>query len=219
MDLFEYWRAILAIATSKTVRHFRAKIALGLVIAVVAALFQFLLHVRALSDTDKILISLFGSAAIVMVGAFLWNLFLAPPEFHNKGALALTDVTNELAAERQRSAALLAEVELLKQPRRTPADERYFQKVKAAFGAFSENAKLALAYIVEQGQVEGVEQSVQIPGLSLDASTAALLELRRTDLVKQTITPRPNSAIGWEHWVVVATYEDAIKDRLYGDQT
>ena len=92
MDAFRYWRNVLAITRNETLSHFRRKVLLGSYMAIVAAALQFALHVRALSDTWKIIISLAGSAATVMIGSFFKHLLLTPFMLSRKSAVEIEEL-------------------------------------------------------------------------------------------------------------------------------
>ena len=104
MRMLAYWKTVLRSVLAGTFSHVRNKLLLGLVLSMIALGLQYLLRVRSWSDSEKIAISLVGSAVIVMIGSFIKHLVTVPASIHQKQEqeiekrdVLIHDLTSQLA--------------------------------------------------------------------------------------------------------------------------
>jgi hypothetical protein len=63
---------------AETISHSKRKLLLGLVISMLALATQYIIRLRSMSDTKKIVLSFVVAIVIVMIGSFVWNLIKIP---------------------------------------------------------------------------------------------------------------------------------------------
>jgi len=97
---------VIRAATRAVFSHARQKVLLGLVLAVVATIIQYVLAIRDWNGTQKMLFSLAASAVIVMVFSFLWNILSTPVAMDNDQREALRDRERQIAANESRISEL-----------------------------------------------------------------------------------------------------------------
>jgi hypothetical protein len=123
MQTGPYWRMVFRLARRETFSHAQNKIILGLVIAMLATLLQYLLKIRSLNDSEKIALRLFGSYGVVMGGSFLWSLIRTPAALH------------------------------LNRKQRAPREQHYFDLAQAALKNRGEQAVIALRHLRLSGTI------------------------------------------------------------------
>jgi hypothetical protein len=111
---------VAPMAAKGMLSHARQKIILGVVMATLATILQYALHVRSLGDTEKIALSLLGSATVVMLGSFFYNLIQIP-------ATLYIDPKKKIA--------------------RTPSEQHHYEQAKAALKELGESAVMMLRYL------------------------------------------------------------------------
>jgi len=84
MSFWRYYGLVLSAAVRETFSHARQKIALGVILSVIAFVFQHLLQLRNWTDTAKIIITVLGASVVVIFGSFIKHLFLGPVLLHRR---------------------------------------------------------------------------------------------------------------------------------------
>jgi hypothetical protein len=123
MDAWPYWKMVARSARAKTLVHIVQKLLIGLVISMTAALAQYLLKLRSLSDTWKIVISVVTGPVVVGAFFFVKNLIAEP-------------------------ALIYAE-----KPKRTPAQQHYYDEARAALEMIGQDAITVLRHLTTHGEL------------------------------------------------------------------
>ena len=137
-DGWRYWKSAAIEARRRTLTHALQKILTGVVLSMLATGAQFALSLRGLSDSAKIVISLLGSAVLVMVGSFLKNLILVPPSIHEEQEAKLYELKTQLVAATEK-------------PKRDPAAEYHIQLAKDGIENIGPAAVPLLRYLMIHG--------------------------------------------------------------------
>ena len=209
MEAFQYWRKVLAITRKETLSHFRRKVLLGFCMSVGATILQFWMHVRVLTDTEKILVSLAASATAVMLGSFLKHLLLTPPALAHNSAL---DVST-----------LRQQVEQLKPPKRTPEQEQKYSEAKTALDEIGIKAIPVLRHLDKHGPLKFNGLDPPLPkGMSARDTRAILNICADHDIVTRVPSIRPSggvSPIMEDTYSIPIGIADVLRELLYPPRT
>jgi hypothetical protein len=187
-------------AIKEAFSHARNKLLLGFVVAILATALQYALKLRGLTDSEKIAISLMGSAVVVMVGSFVWNLVRIPAMLY------------------------------VEPPKRTPSNEHHYQEAKAALDELGAKAAVVLRHLKKHGQLTfnapppGVQgppssQSALPEGTTANETYASLEDCVRKSLVShffrtETIGPH-QYGVTYIDFRIAEGMKDALDELLY----
>jgi hypothetical protein len=198
MEVRAYWSLVLHKVAAATISHWRNKMLLGLVLGMLALAIQYGLHIRTISDTQKLAISLVGSAVIVLLASFIWNLLTIP-------------------------AAIYPEPKT-----RTAGEEYHFQRAQRFLLSHGTEFADILRLIKTSGRlVLGKGQSGLPPGIDVSRALAILKELQHESIVKGEECPPPSLPSDPAHrmfiqmtqtkivWAIAPGFETVLDELLY----
>ena len=179
---------VFRIALVKTFSHGRNRILLWLVLSVIGIVLQYLLHLRNLSDTMKISISLAGSAIIVMVGAFFWHLVVTPATLY------------------------------VEPRKRSPVEEQRFEAARTATEKLGDDAIKLLRHLRTLGKmVFEIGGPILPSGMDMARASELLRSLKREGIVESENIPivgivgRVGNKVLWK---IVPEMESAVDDLM-----
>jgi hypothetical protein len=203
-DGWRYWKSAVIEAGRHTLTHARRKILTGLILSILAAILQFALDVRGLSDSAKIAISLLGSAVLVMVFSFLKNLISVPPSIDERQEAKLHALRAQLAAEIER-------------PKRDPAEEYHIQLAEEGLENIGPAGVPLLRHLMIHGTLRFGRHDPPLPeGLNVRDLHALLRVAVNCQLVTNRHHDQPGG--GEESFEIAPGMAAALRQVLYGSE-
>jgi hypothetical protein len=173
----------------------------------VAALAQrWIFDLHPMSETLVIAATVLGGYVFLYALEFLWKMLVSAP-------VALDSERQQVIGERDQTIRLLTEG-----PKRTRAEERYYQEAKAIVADLPAPAKQVVRHIWEHEKLSDTGGSLQIRGLTSDQVRSVLDGELATEpacrMVRKQIERTPHRTVWWE---IVPVYRTVLGEILHAE--
>jgi hypothetical protein len=178
MSFWHYWGLVFSAALRQTFSHARQKILLGLMLSIIAFLFQWrVLRLHNWTDTEKIITSLLAASDVVMAGSLMKNLLMGPVLLHRKQQSGADDLTERFI----RATSELAQAKAA--PSFTPLEREQGRLVEEKMESFNPEEAKVIEALLRHGEIH--RRDVTNLGFPIDLFYRAIDKGKSIALIKE----------------------------------
>ncbi len=163
---------------------------------------------------EIVLFVIFGFI-VAWSGSYLINLIRVPAILHHEQTQVIVALGKDKEHSQEAINTLSAEVKNLKRPKRTPFQEKEFQRIKGLIGDCDDDCIAVLRHLMRCGKM-GKYQGGAIENLpdrlNCKHAEIALKKLLENQVV--TRETRPQGNMQWQQWTIASGVNSALEELL-----